>query len=218
VALVRLIVTERGIPLRGRPPRERSACSSRGSHTPPGRLGKPTTGRRGTGGETLSCHAVREMRSAKVVLNVTCHLKVARSATGEPDAWKLARPVRRGEVGKGPSRATRRPPTQPFIIWLKKKTLPTEDLIFRVMTKEWSRPPARYHSWSFSVGPSPNGTCEFPGIPLSSFRFSPLGLSASRVAVSGLSGSPVALRPVETLSSAPRQVVTPATTTATPFP
>ena len=108
----RLMVTERGIPSRGRPPRERSAYSSRGSHAPPGRLGKPATGRRGTGGQTLSRHAVREMRSAKVVLNVTYHLKVPRTATGEPDAWKLARPVRRGEVGKVPRRATRRPPTQ----------------------------------------------------------------------------------------------------------
>src|SRR5262249_30526064 len=34
-------------------------------------------------------------------------------ATGEPDAWKLARPVRRGAVGKGAARSPRWPPPLP---------------------------------------------------------------------------------------------------------
>ena len=75
----RLIVKERRIPYEARASWEQSAHRSRGSDAPPGRLEKPTTGRRGTGGETLSCHAVRERRSAEVELNVTCHF-VTRSA------------------------------------------------------------------------------------------------------------------------------------------
>ena len=45
----RLIVTEHGIPYRGRPPGERSRHSSRRSHDLPGSRGKLCTGRRATG-------------------------------------------------------------------------------------------------------------------------------------------------------------------------
>ena len=45
----RLIVTEHGIPYRGRPPRGQSHRRSRRSDDPPGGLGKPAVGRRVTG-------------------------------------------------------------------------------------------------------------------------------------------------------------------------
>ncbi len=67
----RLIVTEHGIPYQARASRERSAHSSRGIHEPPGRTRRSSTGRRGTGGQTISSHTVREMRRAKWELNVT---------------------------------------------------------------------------------------------------------------------------------------------------
>jgi len=39
-----------------------------GGHVPPGRTGEPFTGRSQTGGQIVSCHAVREMRRARVEL------------------------------------------------------------------------------------------------------------------------------------------------------
>src|SRR6266851_7209287 len=79
----RLIVTEHGIPYRARASWERSAHSSRGSNDPPGRTRRSSTGRRGTGGQTISSHAVREMRRAKVELSVTCCCEATRLTTGE---------------------------------------------------------------------------------------------------------------------------------------
>jgi len=48
----RLIVTERGISYRGRPPGKRSAHSSREGNGSPGRTRRSSTGRRGTGSQT----------------------------------------------------------------------------------------------------------------------------------------------------------------------
>jgi hypothetical protein len=79
----RLIVTEHGIPYQPRGLRERSAHSSREGHVSPGRMGEPFTGQRGTGGRTSRSHAVREMRRARVALNVPCCQKAAGLTTGE---------------------------------------------------------------------------------------------------------------------------------------
>jgi hypothetical protein len=58
--LGRVTETYRGIPYSGRPPGERSAHDSRGSNDPPGSLGKPGAGRRGTGDLILSKSEVCE--------------------------------------------------------------------------------------------------------------------------------------------------------------
>jgi hypothetical protein len=79
----RLIVTEHGIPYQARASGERSAHTSRGSNDPPGRTRRSFTGRRGTGGQTISSHAVREMRRATVALSVTCRLEATGVTTGE---------------------------------------------------------------------------------------------------------------------------------------
>jgi hypothetical protein len=47
------------------------------------RMGEPSTGERGTGGQTISSHAVREMRRARVALSVTCRLEATGVTTGE---------------------------------------------------------------------------------------------------------------------------------------
>jgi group II intron reverse transcriptase/maturase len=70
VMLGRVSETYRGIPYSGRPPRERSAQSSRGDNVPPGSLGKPGTGRWGTGDVILSKSEVCEMQSAETVLGI----------------------------------------------------------------------------------------------------------------------------------------------------
>src|SRR3990172_3746230 len=56
--------TEHGMAYRTRVPGSRSLDSSRGDHVPPGRTGEPFTGRSQTGGQLVSNHAVREMRTA----------------------------------------------------------------------------------------------------------------------------------------------------------
>ena len=58
---------------------------------------------------------VREMRSAATVLGIIRDRAREPTVTGEPDAVKVARPVRRGADGKVPCRlrATRRRPTLP---------------------------------------------------------------------------------------------------------
>ena len=47
------------------------------------RLGEPSTGERSTGGQTSSSHAVREMRSARVELSVTCCCEATSLTAGE---------------------------------------------------------------------------------------------------------------------------------------
>jgi hypothetical protein len=75
----RLIVTEHGISYGGRPLRKRSAHSSRGSNDPPGWMGEPSQGRRGTGGRHSAA-----MRYAKCgEPEVTCRLETTRLTAGE---------------------------------------------------------------------------------------------------------------------------------------
>jgi hypothetical protein len=62
----RSAVTEHGMAYSPRGPGSRSRGSSRGSHAPPGRTGKPCTGRSTTGSRSGRSHAVREMRRATV--------------------------------------------------------------------------------------------------------------------------------------------------------
>lgn len=65
VVLARFAVTEHGMTCRTRVPRSRSANSTRGSHTPPGRTGEPCTGGSGTGGWMTRTCEVRVMRIAE---------------------------------------------------------------------------------------------------------------------------------------------------------
>ena len=65
---LRLIVTERGISYRGRPPRKRSAHSSRESDASKGEDEKVVYRAKGHRESDRSCHAVREMRRARVGL------------------------------------------------------------------------------------------------------------------------------------------------------
>jgi len=76
---------ERGIAYRTRVPGRRSSRSSRGIHAPPGRTGKPSTGRRGTGDRTFTIGRYAKCRTPKRYW--------VSYVTGEPDAGKLARPV-----------------------------------------------------------------------------------------------------------------------------
>src|ERR1051326_3274055 len=46
-------------------------------------MGEPSTGRRGTGGQTINRHAVRAMRRANVALSVTCRPQATGVTTGE---------------------------------------------------------------------------------------------------------------------------------------
>jgi len=79
----RLIVTEHGISYGGRPLGKRSAHSSRGSNDPPGRMGEPYQGRRGTGGQTEAAMRYAKCGEPKVVLKVTCCCEATRLTTGE---------------------------------------------------------------------------------------------------------------------------------------
>jgi hypothetical protein len=64
---------ERGIACRARAPWRHSARSSRRSHDLPGRTGRPSTGRRGTGDRTSTTREVCEMQNAETVLGVLNH-------------------------------------------------------------------------------------------------------------------------------------------------
>src|SRR5438046_9422769 len=66
----RMTKTYHGIAYGARALWRRSAGSSRGRYDPPGRPGKPATGRSGTGDHDVQRREVREMRSAATVLNV----------------------------------------------------------------------------------------------------------------------------------------------------
>ena len=68
----RLIVTQHGIPSQPRGVRERSAQRSRGSHDPEGADGRAISRAKGHRWSDRSCHAGREMRSARVAQKVTC--------------------------------------------------------------------------------------------------------------------------------------------------
>src|SRR5512132_3816403 len=70
VALGRFAVTEHGMAYGARALRLRSPNSSRGRHAPPGRTGKPSAGRSGTGDSIRSNREVREMRRAETVLSI----------------------------------------------------------------------------------------------------------------------------------------------------
>jgi hypothetical protein len=74
----RLIVTEHGISYRGRPPRKRSAHSNREGYVSKGEDEKVVHRVKGHRWSIGSCHAVREMRRARVALNVTCRLWATR--------------------------------------------------------------------------------------------------------------------------------------------
>ena len=80
---IRLIVTEHGIPYQARASGGRSHRSSRRSYDLPGGLGKPVVGRRVTG-EPL------ELSGGYAKCGLA---KGGEAETGEPDAWKQARPV-----------------------------------------------------------------------------------------------------------------------------
>src|SRR5215472_2300095 len=90
--LVRLIVTECGIPYRARAPRGQSHRSSRRSNDLPGRVGKPTVGRRVTG-EPLEPDAAT--RNAE-------RPKGEKRKQPVPTTWKLVRSVLGRADGKGP--------------------------------------------------------------------------------------------------------------------
>jgi hypothetical protein len=61
---------ERGIAYGARVLWRRRSRSSRGSHAPPGRTGKPSAGRRGPGDRTFKGREVCEMQNAEAVLDV----------------------------------------------------------------------------------------------------------------------------------------------------
>src|SRR5215211_4603551 len=68
--LGRTTETYHGMAYGGRPPRPRSAHSSRGGHVPPRRPGKLVTGQRGTGDLILSRSEVCVMQNAETVLSI----------------------------------------------------------------------------------------------------------------------------------------------------
>ena len=76
-------------------PGSRSPHSTRRSDDLPGNLGKPGTGGRGTGGQEGM-----ERRGEMPLSRMTSRPGNCLS-TGEPDAVKVARPVRGGAVGNG---------------------------------------------------------------------------------------------------------------------
>src|SRR5215210_3323813 len=92
VALARRPPRESGMAYGTRVLGSRSCRSSRGGDGPPGRSGKPATGRRAAGGRQEGRKG-GEMPSADLR---DC------PSTGEPCAAKAARTVRRGADGKGP--------------------------------------------------------------------------------------------------------------------
>ena len=75
---------ERGIAYGARAPWSRSAHSSRGTHDPPGRAGKPSAGRRGTGDRISEGREVCVMQIAEPVQDTQPW-----SVTG----WSLESPV-----------------------------------------------------------------------------------------------------------------------------
>ena len=79
----RLIVTEHGISYGGRPLRKRSAHSSRRSHDLRGEDEKVVHRAKGHRWSAFGSHAVREMRRARVALNVTCYCEATRVNAGE---------------------------------------------------------------------------------------------------------------------------------------
>jgi hypothetical protein len=69
---------------------------------------------RGTGGQTSSSHAVREMRRARMALHVTCHLRMPSMTTGERGDAETVTP--RSEGG-GRKRASNSTSSAPYPTW-----------------------------------------------------------------------------------------------------
>jgi hypothetical protein len=102
--LGRTTETYHGMAYSGRPPRPRSAHSSRGGHVPPRRPGKLVTGQRGTGDLILSRSEVCEMQSAETVLSILL-------VTGEQCARKACKHCSGRGRRKRTSAVPRRRPT-----------------------------------------------------------------------------------------------------------
>ena len=79
----RLMVTERGISYRGRPPRKRSSQSNREGHVSKGEVEKVVHRVKGHRWSDERQLAVRELRRASMALNVTCRLWATGWTTGE---------------------------------------------------------------------------------------------------------------------------------------
>src|SRR5690348_14280339 len=94
----RLIVTEHGIPYRGRPPGERSRRSSRRSDDLKSEQRKAQYRAKGDRGTARTRYSYAKCGEAQG----------REAGTGERDAGKLARPVRGGADGKGLAAAPRR--------------------------------------------------------------------------------------------------------------